>query len=53
MMKKQYITPMMEEVKIKQQYHLLAGSPNAVIDGGDSGSLIDNGASGNAYDEGL
>lgn len=52
MMKKQYITPMMEEVKIKQQYHLLAGSPNAVIDGGKSGSLIDNGEYGDA-DEGL
>ena len=52
-MKKQYITPMMEEVKIKQQYHLLAGSPNAVIDGGNNGSLIDNGGSGDAYDEGL
>ena len=52
-MKKQYITPMMEEVKIKQQYHLLAGSPNAVIDGDISDSLIDSGRSGDAYEEGL
>ena len=49
-MKKQYITPMMEEVKIKQQYHLLAGSPKAVIDGGSNGSLIDSGEFGNADD---
>lgn len=53
MMKKQYITPMMEEVKIKQQYHLLAGSPNAVIDDGSSYPSLVGGGEGNPEYEGI
>lgn len=55
MEKKRYMTPTMEEVRIKQQYHLLAGSVDAEIEGESGGSegLTGGGTTDDPWNDGL